>query len=546
MKSNIFFENKIYFFLFFAYFFIGLFLVNDYGISVDEEFHRYSGFYWLNYILEFTEFKNLKFSVSAKLEGIRGHTLPNPKEFPFYGVIFDVPLAFLETIFQIDHSKNYYLFRHYVNFVIFYLSSVFFFLILKNRFKNQRIILLGVLLYISSPRIFGDSFYNNKDIIFLSLMTINLYFFFRAIDNSKFKNIFFLSFFSALTCATRILGIFIPIIFIVLIFLSKKTKDNYFYKDFKVIIIYLILFFLFLIFLWPYLWQSPFSNLIHSFKIFSKYPAEFQMLFKGDYVDSKFLPLDYVPLWIAITLPISTLLIFIFGYLNLFKRFFTRLIDIKEKNNFNDFWRGNSEKKDFLVFVCFSLIFFYIILSNTDLYNGWRHLYFLHLFITYIACYGLYRATIILKNKDFFFIIILFLITFNFVEILRFHPFQGSYFNQLVLEKNKSKFEVDYWGLAGVKFLHQVRSLERQKENIIIGVASYLPLERSLKMLEVEKINKINIVGQDYDKADYIFNNNISEVNKNINDKYNIPRNFELIDEFFVNGFMIYEIYRKQ
>tara|TARA_B100001248_G_scaffold146868_1_gene110368 strand:+ start:2968 stop:4608 length:1641 start_codon:yes stop_codon:yes gene_type:complete len=546
MKSNIFFENRIYFFLFFAYFFIGLLLVNDYGISVDEEFHRYSGFYWLNYILEFTELKNLKFAVSSKLEDIRGHTLPNPKDFPFYGVTFDVPLAFLETIFQIDHSKNYYLFRHYANFIIFYLSSVFFFLILKNRFKSQRIILLGVLLYISSPRIFGDSFYNNKDIIFLSLMTINLYFFFRAIDNSNFKNIFFLSLFSALTCATRILGVFIPIIFIILFFLSKKTKDNCFYKDLKVIIIYLILFFLFLIFLWPYLWQSPYTNLIYSFKIFSKYPAEFQMLFKGDYVDSKFLPLDYVPLWIAITLPISTLLIFIFGYLNLFKRFFARLIDIKEKNNFNDFWRGNSEKKDFLVFVCFSLIFFYIILSNTDLYNGWRHLYFLHLFIIYIACCGLYRATIILKNKNLFFIITLVLITFNFVEILRFHPFQGSYFNQLVLKKNKNKFEVDYWGLAGVKFLHQVRSLERQKENLIIGVASYLPLERSLKMLEAEKINKIKIVGQDYDKADYIFNNNISEVNKNISDKYNIPRNFELIDEFFVNGFMVYEIYRKQ
>ena len=195
MKSNIFFENRIYFFLFFAYFFIGLLLVNDYGISVDEEFHRYSGFYWLNYILEFTELKNLKFAVSSKLEDIRGHTLPNPKDFPFYGVTFDVPLAFLETIFQIDHSKNYYLFRHYANFIIFYLSSVFFFLILKNRFKSQRIILLGVLLYISSPRIFGDSFYNNKDIIFLSLMTINLYFFLGLSIIQTLKIYFFFLYF---------------------------------------------------------------------------------------------------------------------------------------------------------------------------------------------------------------------------------------------------------------------------------------------------------------------------------------------------------------
>ena len=30
----------------------------------------------------------------------------------------------------------------------------------------------------------------------------------------------------------------------------------------------------------------------------------------------------------------------------------------------------------------------------------------------------------------------------------------------------------------------------------------------------------------------------ISEVNKNFNDKYNIPSNFKLINEFFINGFM--------
>ena len=64
-------------------------------------------------------------------------------------------------------------------------------------------------------------------------------------------------------------------------------------------------------------------------------------------------------------------------------------------------------------------------------------------------------------------------------------------------------------------------------------------------MFDVESSKKIIIVGQDYKNADYIFNNNISEVNKNVNQKYNIPNNFKLINEFFVNGFMIYQIYQK-
>ena len=96
-----------------------------------------------------------------------------------------------------------------------------------------------------------------------------------------------------------------------------------------------------------------------------------------------------------------------------------------------------------------------------------------------------------------------------------------------------------------MKFLKEILKKKDIEESIKICVASYLPLERSLKMFDVESSKKIIIVGQDYKNADYIFNNNISEVNKNVNQKYNIPNNFKLINEFFVNGFMIYQIYQK-
>ena len=98
MKANNFSEKTIYYFLFGTYFLIGLLITDDFGISVDEEFHRYSGFYWLNYVLEFTPFNNLKAEVFLKLNEIGGHTLPNPKNYPFYGVTFDLPLALIETL----------------------------------------------------------------------------------------------------------------------------------------------------------------------------------------------------------------------------------------------------------------------------------------------------------------------------------------------------------------------------------------------------------------------------------------------------------------
>ena len=122
--------------LFVIYFFLGLIIFNDYGITTDEEFQRFSGFFWLKYVLSFTHFEELKALVENKLNLIKGFTLPNPINFPFYGVVFDLPLALIETIFNINRSENYFLLRHYFNFLIFFISSIFFFKILPNNIKS--------------------------------------------------------------------------------------------------------------------------------------------------------------------------------------------------------------------------------------------------------------------------------------------------------------------------------------------------------------------------------------------------------------------------
>ena len=120
MKAINFFKKKFFHFIFLIYFFIGISIVKDYGISIDEEFQRFSGFYWLCYVLEFLPFDSFRIEALNRLNEIQGLTLPNPKNFPFYGVVFDLPLAFLETILNIENSKNYFLMRHQATFVIFF------------------------------------------------------------------------------------------------------------------------------------------------------------------------------------------------------------------------------------------------------------------------------------------------------------------------------------------------------------------------------------------------------------------------------------------
>jgi len=143
-------------------------------------------------------------------------------------------------------------------------------------------------------------------------------------------------------------------------------------------------------------------------------------------------------------------------------------------------------------------------------------------------------------------ILVIFFLLLNIIDLIKFHPYQSLYFNSILNKEQKNSFEIDYWGISGVKFLKKILFLEKNNINKInIAIASFLPLERSLKLLNENEANKIKIVGQEYDNAEYIFDTNISEVNKFLNKKYNIPKNFKKIDEFQINNIIVYRIYKK-
>ena len=80
---------------------------------------------------------------------------------------------------------------------------------------------------------------------------------------------------------------------------------------------------------------------------------------------------------------------------------------------------------------------------------------------------------------------------------------------------------------------------------IKIGTAAYLPLERSTKLLSEKDRKKISVIGQNFQDADYLYTNFISEVDKNSNDKYKIPNNFSKIDEFILNSTIVYQVFKK-
>ena len=106
-----------------------------------------------------------------------------------------------------------------------------------------------------------------------------------------------------------------------------------------------------------------------------------------------------------------------------------------------------------------------------------------------------------------------------YLKIIILHPYQGLYFNNLVTDKKKDAFEIDYWGLAGVKSLNYILSLEKNNSEIKIARATFVPLERSLSLLSEENAKKIKIVGQNYQDANYIFSMSYADFKNEVYDK---------------------------
>src|SRR5574344_2361006 len=101
------------------------------------------------------------------------------------------------------------------------------------------------------------------------------------------------------------------------------------------------------------------------------------------------------------------------------------------------------------VFAMFIVPFLIAVLKHPNIYNGWRHFYFLYAFIMIISCYGLSFLLNNLKTKRVIvFLIVLTLVT-NIYCLLRNGVANTAYYNILVGNKDLStRYELDYYNIT--------------------------------------------------------------------------------------------------
>ncbi len=533
-------------FYFFAVFF-GLLIFKDYGIHIEEKFHRLNGHYWLNYISKIFNLNELQLITENKILGIRDYTLSQVSYYNKYGAIFDIPVAYIEILLNLNDVNQIYYLKHFLSYLIFLIGSFFFFKILELRYNNFYLSFLGLILYITTPRIFGDSFLY-KDTLFLSFFSITIYYFIKSLRQINYKNLILFSLFSAIAFNLKIFVILIPFLFLLILIIENFHKKNisYYLKKF---LFYLFFFIFFIFIIWPYLWSDPITSFFNLFASVRGDLIDVKVLFFNEYIQNRLLPTNYLFTWIFISSPPLQNFLFFIGLCYYVMRLTRRFLNIEERVEFHDLWRGNKEKVDFIIFFIFISYLTFFIVFNAPFYNGWRLVYFFNFFIIYFAIYLLSNLLIHFKRKkkiiltSIFYSLIIVLITNNIHGLFSYHPFQSLYFNNFLSKKTINGFEGDYYGLSSKHFFNRI--LEIDKRNTIkVAVASHTPLQRGLEAFPVDIQERFSIIGQDYENADYIYKNNISEVNIKLNNKYQIPENFSKVYELKIKKLLIYEIFK--
>ena len=549
-KNESSFSRNLIILFFLSFFLVGLVIFKNFGLSIDEPFHRTTGYYWLYIISKdiipssnyHIYLKNLLDEMEWSQDFLAGY-------YQAYGPFFDLLTAIIEQVIGIETSKEAFQLKHFLTFLTFFISGIYLFKLVNERFNNNFFSLFLVFLYFTSPRIFAESFYNCKDIIFMSFCIFSISHFFSSFKNFSLNHLLFFSLFAAIATQIRVMGILLILVYIIFVFWEVIENRKEIKKNYSKILICIISYFVFLYALWPFLWADPVVNFIEAFLTFSNYDWNLKVFYLGEYVNANNLPWHYSIVWIFVTSPTFYIISFLMGLTYVFKIFFKNLTSLDQNQN-NKLWENDNQKKDF--FMMFFLIspVVSVIFLNSTLYGGWRHLYFIYPSIIYIMALGLEYFYFKIKkfiNFKIIFVCILLLIILNLHNLIRFHPYQNVYFNPFIEKIANKNFEIDYWGLANHEAIEFI--VEDSKKNnfktVSIRTASFTPLSYSRKILDFNE-NQFLFQGTTHSDQQYIFTNFHYEKNPKYQKKYFIPKNYYEVFSVKRAGILINKVYKKK
>ena len=444
--------------------FVGFLVLDDYGVGRDADIQRNFAIRDLDYLQGRSNSTYLSYDLNR-----------------FYGVSFELPLLLVERTLGLQDTRDIHLMRHIITHLFFLTGGFFSYILAYRMFNNQFVALFAMLLFLLHPRIYAHSFFNSKDIPFLSMFMICLYLTYWAFMKGGIWRFLTLGVAAGILINLRIMGMTLFVV-IVGAQLLEIIRPSDFHARMRVPIltgVFVLSSMATLYVVSPYLWSNPVDSFKEWFVAFSQHENVVVQLFRGDLVVSTDINhLEYVPAWISISTPTMGLALGVIGMLAVaFHAFFHPLPVF-----------GNTQLRfGFVLMLCLFLPVVAMFILKSNIYNGWRLMYFLYAPLCLLAVFGLHWLTSALRttraNVGLYGAagVGMAVVAMSMVSI---HPYEHVYFNLFVdrttPEHLRSQYEMDYWYISFRDAFYHL--LDREHDSALVNVQASNTLGANLNL----------------------------------------------------------------
>ena len=410
----------------------GLFLLagvaaaGDYGIGPDAVNQRQTAVGNLDYIL-------------GRADSIQSHFYHDR----VYGVAFELPLLLAERALGLTDSYHIHRLRLTLTHLFFIVSAYCCYRLACHLFGNRLIAILALLFFLLHPRLYAHSFFNSKDLPFVSMFVIALYLLERAFRRDTPGAFILLGLAVGALTNLRIMGVMlIPAV------LAMRGLD-WFYAGKgpgrKRILLTSGLFLLTAVLtvyaLSPYAWTNPVDYLATSLDLTINHPTVARQLFQGEWILSQQLPPHYNVTWFSITTPPPILLLGGLGIIAVLARGLARPGAV---------FRSGRRRFAGLLLAAFLLPPLAVALLGSTQYDDWKHLYFLYAPFCLLAAWGLHWLTAALARRRRWqaggvYGLAGLGVGLILLQMAQLHPLQSLYFNFLVDRTTPEQLRTRYY-----------------------------------------------------------------------------------------------------
>lgn len=464
---------------------IHLVIINDYGLTWDFHFHFFGGAHLLGYSWQEIEPRNLPYSPPDPRH-------PDAVTLP-YGALVTVPpvlsyivLHRIANMLPFDAAYNLTIvFAGVIGIAILYLFL--------RQAVNDTAALIAVIFLSLLPRYFGDLHNNMKDVPMAAVFALNMWLLYRLVSNRRRIDIIYAVGGFILAFNTKINSIFIPIIFVAYSFMIRILFPKSRHVPVRTVLMYCVAAPILALAVFGFVWGDLLGQLKHMWLTFAVGANNIEVLFNGTvYFSAQNVPWYYPYEYLVITTPIPILVFFLFGLVHITRR-------LKQNSVYA------------LLILWFFIPLTRYLTPRIAVIDGIRHFEEVLYPLAVIAAIGAERIFMFINNVAMkqwnnawrilcMALIMTMILSSLMWNILSFHPFQITYFNELVGGVNGAygKFDLDYWGSSQKKAIAWIN--EYAKKDAVVHIV--MAADVASRYLRQDLLDQVNT--KLFDTADYV------------------------------------------